>query len=57
MSSARGGSGGAAAGAGGDGGAGQRVERLPSSHSPFLSRPDDVAAIVRRAINRFSASE
>jgi hypothetical protein len=26
------------------------VERLPSSHSPFLSRPDDVAAIVRRAL-------
>jgi pimeloyl-ACP methyl ester carboxylesterase len=26
------------------------VERLPSSHSPFLSRPDDVAAIVRQAL-------
>jgi len=27
------------------------VERLPSSHSPFLSCPDDVAAIVRRALS------
>jgi pimeloyl-ACP methyl ester carboxylesterase len=26
------------------------VERLPASHSPFLSRPDDVAAIIRRAL-------
>jgi hypothetical protein len=26
------------------------VERLPSSHPPFLSRPADVAAIVRRAL-------
>ena len=26
------------------------LERLPSSHSPFLARPDDVAAIVRRAL-------
>jgi pimeloyl-ACP methyl ester carboxylesterase len=28
------------------------VERVPSSHSPFLSRPDDVAAILRRALQR-----
>jgi pimeloyl-ACP methyl ester carboxylesterase len=27
-----------------------RVERLASSHSPFLSRPSDVAAIVRRSV-------
>jgi pimeloyl-ACP methyl ester carboxylesterase len=26
------------------------VERLPASHSPFLSRPDDVAAIIRRSL-------
>ena len=46
----RSGPGGATAGAGRDGLTRSAVERLPSSHSPFLSRPDDVAAIVLAAL-------